>query len=193
MAKIIYGRIRRNGMNLRRFPFVLGNLVPDLCLSFIFRRHEYARSALSVRKIILRLYEGRFDPRSVLFAYCMGIINHYVCDYFCYSHSPAFRGNLRDHIKYEWDQHISESENFSFFERENHGMDFCRLMDILDDRIRNHDHDLAQNPAAAKTDIAAGTAVAEWLTGTVFYSAERFFLTVQPRHLFRPERYGEAV
>jgi hypothetical protein len=193
MAGIVYERMARNGMRLRRFPFVLGSLVPDLCFSFIFRRHEYACSVLSVRKLVLRLYEGRFDPRSVLFAYFMGIINHYVCDYFCYSHSPAFRGNLWDHIKYEWVQHISVPKNFSFFGRENYGMDFYHLVDILDGHIRNHDRDLAQNPAAAKTDITMGTAVAEWLTGAVFCSAARFFLTVPPRPLFQPERYGEAA
>ncbi|MDR2143779.1 MAG: zinc dependent phospholipase C family protein [Treponema sp.] len=193
MAKFIHERMKRNGMSLRRFPFVLGSLVPDLCFSFIFRRHEYACSALSIRKIVLRLYEGRFDPRSALFAYFMGIINHYICDYFCYSHSPAFQGNLWDHIKYEWVQHMNEPENLFFFGRKNYDTDFCQLMDTLNDHIRNHDHDLAQNPAAAKTDIAVGMAAAEWLAGTIFCSAERFFLTVPPRPLFRPERYGEAV
>jgi hypothetical protein len=48
-------------------------------------------------------------------------------------------------------------------------------MDILDECIRGHDHDLARDAATAETDIALGAAVAEWLTGAVFSSAERFF------------------
>jgi hypothetical protein len=180
MAEMIYRRMKRNGMGLKRLPFVLGNLAPDLYFSFLFRRHEYGCSAGSIRKTILRLYEGRFDPRSALFAYFMGIISHYVCDYFCYSHSPSFRGNLWDHIKYEWVQRVSAGGKISFFGQEWYDMSFHRLIDTLDGCIRSHDHDLSQDAAAAQTDIAAGTAAAEWLTGAVFCSAERLFAEQTP-------------
>jgi hypothetical protein len=173
MAEKIYTRLQRNGMRLRRFPFILGNLVPDLCFSFIFRRHEYDCSIVPVRKTIRRLYEGRFDPCSALFAYFMGIVSHYICDYFCYSHSPAFRGNLWDHIKYEWTQRVSDGEKASFKGPEEMAPDFECLMDTLSGFVGTHDHDLALDAVAAETDIAMGTAVAEWLTAAVFCSAEQ--------------------
>jgi hypothetical protein len=75
MAKRIYARLQRNGTRLKRFPFIPGNLVPDICFSFIFRRHEYACSAVSVGKTVLRLYEGRFNPRSARSAYFMASSN----------------------------------------------------------------------------------------------------------------------
>jgi hypothetical protein len=180
MAKMICRQMKQNGMDLKRFPFILGSLAPDLYFSFLFRRHEYDCSAGAVRKAILRLYEGRFDPCSALFAYFMGIISHYICDYFCYSHSPAFRGNLWDHIKYEWVQRVSSAEKISFFGQEWYGVSFHHLIDSLDGYIRSHDHELSQDAAAAQTDIAAGTAVAEWLTGAVFSSAERIFAEEPP-------------
>jgi hypothetical protein len=173
MAKMICRRMEGKGMRLRAFPFILGNLVPDLCLSFLFRRHEYACSALFLRKISLRLYEGRFDPPSAAFAYFMGIAGHYICDYFCYSHSPAFRGNLWDHIRYEWVQPMPGAEAVSACEPEQGAMGFSRLMDTLDACIRRHDRDLRGDAAAAKTDIAMGTAAAGWLTEAVFRSAEQ--------------------
>jgi hypothetical protein len=174
MAETIYRRMKRDGMGLRRFPFILGNLAPDLYFSFIFRRHEYGCSIVSVRKTILRLYEGRLDPRSALFAYLMGIVSHYICDYFCYSHSPAFRGNLWDHIKYEWIQPAPRVGSVIFYRREGRP-GFHHLVDTLDEYIRNHDRDLATDPAAARTDIAMGTAAAGWLAEAVFCSAEQYF------------------
>jgi hypothetical protein len=175
MAEIIYQRMKRNGMGLKRFPFMLGSLAPDLCLSFIFRRHEYDCSGIFVRKTMLRLYEGRFDPCSTLFAYFMGIVSHYVCDYFCYSHSPAFRGNLGDHIKSDWVQHMPDAGNIPFHEREGHTAGFRHLMDTLDEQVRTHDHNLTRDPATTRTDITTGTVMAEWLAGAVFCSAEQYF------------------
>jgi hypothetical protein len=172
MAEIIYRRMKGNGMGLKRFPFILGSLAPDLYFSFIFRRHEYDCSIAAVRRTILRLYEGRFDPRSVFFAYSMGIVSHYICDYFCYSHSPAFRGNLGDHIQYEWAQTMPEAVPLY---RQEGQTGFYRLMDTLDGYVRNHDRDLTLDAAAARTDIAAGTAAAEWLAEAVFCSAEQYF------------------
>jgi hypothetical protein len=175
--------MRRNGMPLKRFPFILGNLAPDLYFSFIFRRHEYDCSIVPVRKTILRLYEGRFDPCSALFAYFMGIVSHYVCDYFCYSHSPSFRGNLWDHIKYEWVQRMSDTKKISFFKQEYYCLGFHRLIDTLDGYIRSHEHALARDAAAAQTDLAMGTAAAELLTGAVYCSAERLFSGQTPLSL----------
>jgi hypothetical protein len=180
MAEMIYKQMKQNGMDIRRFPFILGNLAPDLYCSFLFRRHEYGCSAAAVKKTLHRLYEGRFDPCSAFFAYSMGIVSHYICDYFCYSHSPAFRGNLWDHIKYEWFQRVAAGEKISFFGQEWYVPDFHHLVDTLDGYIRSHDHDLTQDAAAAQTDIAIGTAAAEWLTAAVFCSAERIFAGQTP-------------
>jgi hypothetical protein len=176
MAEMICGWMKRNGMYLKRLPFLLGNLAPDLYFSFIFRRHEYDCSIAAVKKAILRLYEGSFDPRSVTFAYLMGIVSHYICDYFCYSHSPAFRGNLWDHIKYEWVQRMADARKVSFCGQEGYVTDFQHLMDTLDGYVRSHDRDLTLDAAAAaKTDIAMGTAAAGWLAEAVFCSAEQYF------------------
>ena len=163
--------MKRKAMCFKRLPFILGSLAPDLCFSFIFRRHEYNCSAVFLRKTILRLYEGRFHPLSARFAYFMGIVSHYLCDYFCYSHSPAFRGNLWDHIKYEWVQRMPAPGELSFFGQEKLG--WRRLMDTMDAYIRDHDRDLARDAAAARADIIMGTATAEWLAEAVFRSAEQ--------------------
>lgn len=172
MAKMIYRQMKEQGMSLRAFPFILGNLVPDLCFSFLFRRHEYGCSPLLLKKIILRLYGGPFDPSSAFFAYFMGIVSHYICDYFCYSHSPAFQGNLWDHIKYEWVQPMPAPEEVSACEPERRAIGFSSLMDTLDEYVRRHDRDLMRD-AAAQTDIAMGTAMAGWLAGAVFRSAKQ--------------------
>jgi hypothetical protein len=175
MAETIYRRMKRKGMILRRLPFILGSLAPDIYFSFIFRRHEYDCSAASVKKTIFRLHEGRFDPRSALFAYLAGVVTHYICDYFCYSHSPSFPGNLWDHIKYEWVQRMGVSRKNDFRGEEGDAACFYRLMDTLDKNIRKHDRDLAFDAAASRADIATGMAAALRITEAVFCSAEQRF------------------
>jgi hypothetical protein len=170
-------------MDLRRFPFILGNLAPDLCFSFVFRRHEYDYSAGFVRRMIFRLYEGHFNPRSVFFAYFMGMASHYICDFFCYSHSPAFRGNLWEHIKYEWVQRMNGQEELSFCGGDGQSLGFSRLMDTMDEHIKNHDRDLARG-AAGLTDMGLGMAAAGWLAEAVFSSAEQLSLY---------DRFGPSV
>jgi hypothetical protein len=107
----------------------------------------------------------------------MGVVCHYVCDYFCYSHSPAFQGNLWDHIKYEWVQRMPDAGEISFCRREGPSADFSPFMDTLDAYIRNHDREPRRDAASAQTDITTGMAAAEWLTETVFCSAERLFFS----------------
>jgi hypothetical protein len=88
-----------------------------------------------------------------------------------------------DHIKYEWVQRVSAGEKISFIRQEWYYGNFHHLMDTLDKYIRSHDHNLAQDAAAAQNDIAAGTAAAEWLSGAVFCSADRIFAEQTPASL----------
>jgi hypothetical protein len=75
---------------------------------------------------------------------------------------------------------MADTKKISFFGSGYYAAGFRHLIDALDEYVRNHDHDLAQDAAAARTDLAVGTAVAEWLAGAVFCSAERLFAGQTP-------------
>jgi len=89
-------------IHLERKSFLLGNVLPDYCPSFLIRPHYLKNNAVHVRHI-LRLLLSRHssvcnDKRS---SRLLGILCHFYADFFCYAHSDCFPGNLSEHIAYE--------------------------------------------------------------------------------------------
>jgi hypothetical protein len=184
MGNRIYDRIRRYGLS--RFWFLLGNLAPDLYFSFIFRRHEYAASAGALKKAMRRLYDGRFRSRSILFSYALGIVSHYVCDYFCYSHSPSFEGGLWGHIFYEIRQR-PEPEAPAFFPGfADMETDFPDMTDMLDERLACHNLTRSLNNGGGD-DIGPAVETAARIGAIICLSAER---TVYPDMFPAPVEIG---
>ncbi|MDR1863332.1 MAG: zinc dependent phospholipase C family protein [Treponema sp.] len=186
MGNRIYSKLRDQGVFLSRFWFILGNLAPDLYFSFIFRRHEYAPSAGSVKKLMRRLYEGRVNPRSALFSYSLGIANHYVCDYFCYPHSPAFKGSIRDHISYEVNQKPRPEDSSGSLSFEDTRMDFQEMVDKLDEYLARHNRSLNRG---IYDDIAPAVNAAVHLNAVMYIAAEESAADFLPAALMP----GESV
>jgi hypothetical protein len=174
MGNRIFFRLRDSGLFLLRFWFLLGNLAPDLCLSFIFRRHEYAASGMSLKRMMHRLFEGRFNPHSVLFSYCLGIISHYVCDYFCYSHHPSFKGGLRKHIVYEIRQRPKPQDACFFFSPGDREMSFHDMTGMLDEYLTRHNATRSQS-GGVYDDINPAVNAAAQLNSTICFSAEKLY------------------
>jgi hypothetical protein len=187
MGRLIYLKLRCQGIFLQRFWFLLGNLIPDLCISFVYRRHEYRATAMSLKKLMRRLYDGCLNPRSILFAFCLGIIYHYVCDYFCYSHHPSFTGGLWAHIIYELCQkpkygnfppHAPEPPSavpvtageICFQDRP---MTFSGMTDMLDECLASHERMRSQNIGEPFNDIPPAVSAAAGLNFILCLSAER--------------------
>jgi len=101
IGKNICSELNNNGCKINESLFLLGNLFPDLIHSYIWCRHEYQHSRDYVRRKLETL-----KKRPKLFSFHLGILTHYICDYFCYSHSSSFDKNLIEHIAYEIRQKI---------------------------------------------------------------------------------------
>ncbi len=90
------------GIRLDRGGFLFGNILPDVCLSFVTRPHTVDHTLGLVNKKIGRLnaikhgeaYIGRSFSRR------LGVICHYYADFFCYPHSRGYAGDLKDHVAY---------------------------------------------------------------------------------------------
>ena len=103
IGKAVCGELRESGCLIDEKLFLLGNLFPDLIHSYIWCRHEYQHSREYVRKKLDML-----KKRPKLISFHLGILTHYICDYFCYSHSSCFGKGLVQHIIYEVKQKIPE-------------------------------------------------------------------------------------
>ena len=106
IGKNVCSELKNLGYKINGKLFLLGNIFPDLIQSYIWCRHEYQHSREYVRKKIDIL-----KKRPRLFSFHLGILAHYISDYFCYPHSASFDKGLIDHISYELKQKIPSKFN----------------------------------------------------------------------------------
>jgi len=103
IGKKVCAELKEMGCHINEGLFLLGNLFPDLIHSYIWCRHEYQHSREYTRKKLELL---KRKPK--LFSFHLGILTHYICDYFCYPHSSIFDKGLAEHIAYEIRQKVPE-------------------------------------------------------------------------------------
>jgi hypothetical protein len=121
-----------------------------------------------------RLFEGRLDPRSARFSYSLGIVSHYVCDYFCYPHHPSFKGGLREHIAYETRQR-PEPEDPRFSPAPGGGeTNFRDMTESLDRHLSSH-HRRRPRRGGSRDDIGPAIHAAARLNAAICFSAERLY------------------
>ena len=101
IGKTLAGELKELGFHIHEGLFLLGNLFPDLVYSFLWRRHEYQYTREYVRRKMRVL-----KNKPWLFSFHLGILAHYICDYFCYPHSNCYEKGLIQHILYEIRQKV---------------------------------------------------------------------------------------
>ncbi|MCL2764993.1 MAG: zinc dependent phospholipase C family protein [Treponema sp.] len=99
IGKNVCNELIELGCYVNKKLFLLGNIFPDLCFSFLWCRHEHQYSRDYTRKKIEML---KRKPK--LFSFHLGVLTHYICDYFCYPHSSSYNKGLIHHIIYEIQQ-----------------------------------------------------------------------------------------
>lgn len=110
MAHHISEHIKQDvNLNLDKYSFTWGNIKPDLFKSYIKDKHYMTESIDSVSNKILEL--SHLNPSNILseknfgkFSLHMGIICHYICDFFCLPHFKRwkyFEGETIEHFLYE--------------------------------------------------------------------------------------------
>ncbi len=86
-----------------RKSFYLGSILPDIQPSFLYRRHNLESSYTLLKSEILKLtdtYE-KSHKTDAQFWRRLGIITHYLADFFTFPHTCAFHGSFREHCTYE--------------------------------------------------------------------------------------------
>lgn len=96
----------REKMNiqLNRAGFMLGNIKPDLSPRLIAIPHFKEDAIGFIQSEIKKLINTKINPYTECtreFSENLGIIIHYVSDFFCHVHSQYFKGNQFSHHLYE--------------------------------------------------------------------------------------------
>jgi len=83
--------------------FKFGNLAPDLVPTFITKRHEINSTFDIVEKKINRIVETYDYSKGLtrLHTKDLGVIIHYIADYFTFPHNETYTGTLKEHCTYE--------------------------------------------------------------------------------------------
>ncbi len=109
MHLLFSGSVRKivketQGIKLNRLGFMIGNILPDISKYYNDYPHYYTKSFpfLQDRKDQL-MQRHPLDTRfsNYCFARDLGVINHYLADYFCHAHSEKYNGNIAVHSLYE--------------------------------------------------------------------------------------------
>ncbi|MCL1790857.1 MAG: zinc dependent phospholipase C family protein [Peptococcaceae bacterium] len=178
IGRLICKKMAENNMLLNKPAFILGNLAPDLFFSFLYRPHLRASSAPHLNRLLGRLYNGSMTPDQLRFSYCLGKMTHYVCDFFCYAHTPSFKGTAREHILYEKNQTVRAKDMPIFSKQSSINRDFADLTNTLDSFITRNEQLLAQDVDMAVADIPLAIHAATWAASAAFLYAENMSLNV---------------
>lgn len=91
-------------VRLNRRWFIYGNIYPDISHYILSIPHFATHSMGFVKRLIRTLCRtpvdtsGKIDP---ILSLQLGMLCHYICDYFCHVHSSAFSGTPKAHLSYE--------------------------------------------------------------------------------------------
>ena len=111
MSEIIYSNIEKNtDFLLNRLTFKTGNMSPDIPLYHKHLKHYKHQNFDYILQMISEL--SSVDPtvsmaEMNMYSYRLGVIAHYVYDYFCLPHHDrdTYQDNLKKHLVYEKDLH----------------------------------------------------------------------------------------
>jgi hypothetical protein len=91
-------------VKLSTLGFLYGSIKPDISPAFNNIPHYKKDSEDFVRSEIMRLLETGYpiySECSTDFSKSLGVITHYLSDFFCYAHSEEYKGGLWKHSIYE--------------------------------------------------------------------------------------------
>ncbi|WMJ87549.1 zinc dependent phospholipase C family protein [Anaerocolumna sp. MB42-C2] len=85
--------------------FYIGSILPDCVPSFLTRKHNIEETFEILKKEILKITDYYDMDRGMTGYYSrhLGVVTHYIADYFTFPHNDIFKGNLKEHCTYERD------------------------------------------------------------------------------------------
>lgn len=101
---IISGLECENRIN-HRISFYVGSIWPDCIPSFITKRHNISETFEDFDRRMNK-FVNRFDSKKDMgrmSSFRMGMVMHYIADYFTLPHNAHFEGSFKEHCYYEED------------------------------------------------------------------------------------------
>lgn len=86
-----------------RLPFYVGSIWPDCRPSFVTTPHKFDITFDDIEHKISKFIANYDKDQGMNMRRCarLGVIIHYIADYFTFPHNKNYTGNLKDHCVYE--------------------------------------------------------------------------------------------
>ena len=86
-----------------RLPFYVGSIWPDCRPSFVTTPHKFDITFDDIERKISKFIANYDKDKGMNMRRCagLGVIIHYIADYFTYPHNAHYPGTLKDHCSYE--------------------------------------------------------------------------------------------
>lgn len=103
LAGYILKNMKSVELTAHKKAFLMGSVLPDCIPSFITRRHNLDETFTILEKELYKVTEIDDTDKGIDSRYCrhLGVITHYIADYFTFPHNSIFPGNLKEHCAYE--------------------------------------------------------------------------------------------
>lgn len=88
-----------------KLPFYVGSIWPDCRPSFVTTPHKFDVTFDDIKKQLSQFVANYNPERGMDVRHCakLGVIIHYIADYFTFPHNDHYPGNVKDHCYYEGD------------------------------------------------------------------------------------------
>lgn len=146
-----------NGMEVlsnHKKALYIGSILPDCVPSFITRRHCIDETFPILRKELQLLIDEYNYSKGITAYFCrhLGIILHYVADYFTFPHNSFYGGNMRQHCSYEKEMkfYMRAYVKSNAARRNRSDVISCNTVDT----ICNHILDMHKNYALEKQNVS---------------------------------------
>ncbi|MBB5196828.1 zinc dependent phospholipase C family protein [Anaerocolumna cellulosilytica] len=105
LAKYLIKSMNVEGLFNHKKSFYIGSILPDCVPSFITRRHTIDETFEILENEIKKITDDYEAERGLTRYYTrhLGVITHYIADYFTYPHNRSFTGTMKEHCLYERD------------------------------------------------------------------------------------------
>ena len=101
LASILNKELNKNGYKVNKKNFYYGNIKPDIIAKFKKHPHKITSSLDFIMEEIQNLSTFGNIISLKEFSIQLGVICHYVTDFFTYVHNSDYHGSLSKHLKYE--------------------------------------------------------------------------------------------
>lgn len=158
MGHLLFEALTNEGYVLDRELFVLGNLLPDYLPEMVLNPHFTLKCQREIH-IFTEALAGqpvsREEQLPQEYSLRLGILCHYLTDYFTYAHTPEFRLGLMEHGAYEQrlDDYFRDHYTIEESQRHMNAPAACECAkDVVKDIYRNK-RDYRAAERALQTDV----------------------------------------